>query len=114
MVKDYKNIVLVVLLIGNIIFGLKWYLNKKTALPINNEYYEKRQKQLQAEKDSLLNLITKNFKEVDNYRHTIDSLQGLKKGVKYVYIQKYKEVDSTYAVGLVDKFDDLFAKSGIK
>lgn len=114
MVKDYKNILLVVLLTSNIIFALMWYLNKKTALPINNSYYEKRQKQLQAEKDSLLNLITKNFNDVDNYRHTIDSLQGLKKGVEYVYIQKYKEVDNTYAVGLVDKFDDLFAKSGIK
>lgn len=78
------------------------------------KYYRERTNELLLEKDSLINVIRQTFDKTKEYEQKIDSLQKLKSKISYVYINKYKEVDSSYAVGVADKFTSIFAKSGIR
>jgi hypothetical protein len=114
-IMERFNTAVTPLLLGVILFMLILIFTAKEPTVENNQkQFEQRLNTLQAEKDSLVNAIHNSMEEIHKYEKAIDSLESLKSKISYVYVTKYKEVEVSSAVGVADKFADVFAKNGIR
>lgn len=89
-------------------------MGKTPTIDFQKEWYEKRQSELKREIDSLSNKLSVEFKNSDMYESKIDSIENVKQKIKYIYVTKYKEIDTASVGSIVNQFQDLFTKSGVK
>ena len=106
--KDLR-VITIILLIGLCFF---LYFNKKD-INFEKDLYDEKITLLKKERDSLNSLYFNSLEKIGCYKSQIDSLQNLKRKIKYVYIEKYKEIDSANAIDVYNKFKDIFSKNNI-
>ena len=109
---DKKTLAIIILSIALLIVG--YIAFKPSPVPYDKELIEKQIKELQAKNDALLNGIVLKEKENAHRQETIDSLQSLKPKIQTKYVYVYKEIDNANVGTIVNEFECVFAKGGIK
>ena len=71
-------------------------------------------KLLQQQNDSLSKVIVNNTFTVKSYKHKIDSLENLKPIIITRYVEKSNEIDAGSVSYVVNEYNSIFAKNGIK
>ena len=72
------------------------------------------QQELLHERDSLENALKNQYEKIKKYESNIDSLEGLKSKIKYIYIEKDRKIDSASANDVAADFEKLFAANNVK
>jgi|694.fasta_scaffold03477_39 hypothetical protein len=78
------------------------------------EFMKSEYKKIKTSNDSLNIRIKVESKKIVEYQKQIDSLTLVKQKIKYVYVNKNKEIANSDAFGVVNMFKSIFAINDIK
>lgn len=110
---DKKNIIIVCLLVA--LVAVSWIaFGKDNPSPVDNTLLKKRLVQLESEKVKLTMAFNKQVAKADEYKSKNDSLEKLKPNIKYEYIKKVNQIDSSNTSLLVNDFNNVFTNNDIK
>jgi len=109
-----KNIVALIVCCLLTAFLTYKFTQKEVVIDFDKQWYENRQAQLKREIDSLNNRLSLEYQKMDTYNSKIDSIENVKQKIKYIYVKKYKEIDSASVGNVIGEFDRIFSDSGVK
>jgi peptidoglycan hydrolase CwlO-like protein len=97
-----------------LVISLYRIISKADENDVRVQAMQKKYNELKISNDSLNVQINSEIKKVVEYKKQIDSLQGVKQKIKYVYETKYKEITNSDASGVNNMLKSIFTINGVK
>jgi hypothetical protein len=86
-------------------------IKEPDPIPVFNEPYKELYDALAKERENMVKEINELKISSEKQGKIIDSLEAVKKQIKYIYVTKVREIDTLNSNGIVNEFKGIFAKS---
>ena len=112
---DKKQFLIVMLsIVFGLVMGYFFFRPTKQPLPYDQELIDKQMNELKEKNKMLQGYVLFVEKKSFELKCRVDSLEALKPKIETKYVSKFKEIDDASAIGVVNEFQSILSKSGVR